>query len=290
MRIVMGGAGGFIGKQLRRRFEANGWEVLSLGRRDFLLPDEALAAKIEGADAVINLAGAPIDRRWSRRYKALMRSSRIDTTQKLVSAAARLERRPSCFIGTSAVGIYSDKGWHDELSSDYAYDFLGQLCLEWEAASTGARELGIRTVIFRFGIVLSKEGGMLRRMLLPFRLGLGGVVGSGKQYLSWVHIDDLCEAYLRALTDGEMRGIYNLTAPRVSTNYELTKTLGAVLRRPTLMRLPYGLLSLVFGEGAQVIAGGQWAIPKRLLDAGFVFRFQTIRDALDDLTSKRRKT
>jgi len=290
MKIVLGGASGFVGRRLQQRFETEGWEVMPLGRPDFSLSEAALAERIDGADAVITVAGTPIDRRWSRRHKALLRSSRIDTTKKLVDAVALMNKKPECFISTSAIGLYPSKGWHNELGTEYVYDFLGELCLDWEAAATGARELGLRTVIFRLGIVLGRDGGMLKRMWLPFKLGLGGIVGDGRQYLSWIHIDDLCDAYVRALGDPQMRGIYNLVAPRVSTNRELTKTLGAVLHRPTLLPIPYWVLRLLFGEGAEVIAGGQWAVPKRLLDAGFAFRFQTLDDALTDLAAKKKRS
>lgn len=170
----------------------------------------------------INIAGAPVDRRWSRRYKALLVSSRVGTTERLVEAIGLLEVKPSLYIGGSAVGIYPSKKWHDELS-EYAYALLG----------------------------------------------------------------DLCEAFARAVSDAEMRGIYNLVAPQVSTNKELTEALGTRLHRPTFMRLPCWFLRLVFGEGAQVIAGGQWAVPRRLLDAGFSFRFEHLGDALDNLLAKR---
>ena len=286
MRIAMGGATGFVGKHLRRRFEAEGWAVIPLSRSDLALPAEALAEKLIGADVIINIAGAPVDRRWSRRYKALLVSSRVGTTERLVEAIGLLEVKPSLYIGGSAVGIYPSKKWHDELSEEYAYTFLGELCQQWEAAATEVKAYGVRTVIFRLGIVLG-NGGMLSRMLPAFRLGLGGVVGNGRQYLSWIHIGDLCEAFARAVSDAEMRGIYNLVAPRVSTNKELTEALGTRLHRPTFMRLPYWFLRLVFGEGAQVIAGGQWAVPRRLLDAGFSFRFEHLGDALDNLLAKR---
>jgi len=288
MRIAMGGAGGFVGKHLQARFEAEGWSVIPLGRSELSLPAEELALKLAGADVLINLTGAPVDRRWSQAYKALLFSSRVDATRHLVEAMGLLDVKPALFIGSSAVGIYPSRKWHDELSEAFSYDFIGELCQAWEAAATGAKAYGVRTVIFRLGIVLGNDGGMLKRMLPAFRLGLGGIVGDGRQYLSWIHIDDLCEAYVRAITDPGIRGIYNLAAPRVSTNRELTEALGARLRRPTFMRLPDWLLHLVFGEGTQVVAGGQWAIPRRLLDAGFTFRFEHLGDALDDLFAPRR--
>lgn len=284
MKIAISGAGGFIGTHLVSLFKEKGWEISALHTADFDLDETAFGAKLSGADVVIHLAGASISKRWSESYKKILFASRVNTTRKIVAAMEKMEQKPQLFICTSAVGIYAASGKHDEEHALYANDFLGQLVKEWENEAIKAKTLGIRTIIFRYGIVLGHGGGILNEMLLPFKLGLGGTIGDGKQNFSWVHINDLMRAYLFAIEHPDMKGVYNLMAPNPTTNYGLTKALGSVLRRPTLFAIPKFLLQLRFGsEAAEAISSGQYATSKRLPEAGFEFEFKTIEAALDNL-------
>jgi len=284
MKVAISGAGGFIGTHLVSMFKANGWQVAPLHTADFDLDDTAFSEKLLGADVVIHLAGASISKRWTESYKKVLYSSRVNTAKKIVSAMAKMEQKPQLFICTSAVGIYAASGIHDEEHAVYAEDFLGRLARDWESAALKSKELGIRTIIFRYGIVLGHGGGILKEMLLPFKLGLGGTIGDGKQSFSWVHINDLIRAYLFAIEHPEMKGVYNLMSPNPTTNYGLTKALGSALHRPTLFAIPKFLLQLRFGsEAAEAISGGQYVTSKRLPEAGFEFEFKTIEAALNNL-------
>ena len=283
MKIAMSGASGFVGTRLSEAFREAGYEVIPIARDDFMRGVERVRGLISGAEVVVNLAGAPIIARWSERYKRELYSSRIDTTRMMVQCmeGIKQQERPSTFISTSAVGIYAngDKA-HTESDYEYAGDgFLGMLARDWEKEADRAGGLGIRTVILRFGIVLSPEGGALAKMLVPFRLGLGGRVGSGKQYVSWMHMDDLIGVF-RHVIDSSMRGVYNLTSPGPVTNAEFTQALGRVLRRPAILWVPEFALKAQFGEGAQVLTEGQRVLPQRLLQEGYEFLHEEIFESL----------
>jgi uncharacterized protein (TIGR01777 family) len=284
MKIAVSGAGGFIGTHLVRVFESKKWEVIALHTADFALDDDALAKKLDRADIVIHLAGASINRRWTEAYKKELYDSRVGTAEKLVRAMEKMAESPKLFVCTSAVGIYASTGKHDEEHAVYADDFLGRLAQDWEAAAMQAKALGIRTIVFRYGIVLGHGGGILKEMLPPFRLGLGGTIGDGAQAFSWVHIDDLIRGYLFVIGHPGTEGVYNLMAPNPTTNAGLTKALGKVLHRPTFFSIPKFLIKLRFGsEAADALASGQYVTPKRLPEAGFEFRFQTVEAALEEL-------
>lgn len=285
MNIVMSGASGFIGGHLTKAFESKGWKVMPLTRNDLTLDDSAVLAKVEGADVVVNLAGTPIATRWSEEYKKAIYSSRVDTTKKIVSSLKKAGRKPALFISTSAIGIYPTRGEHTEDERHYADDFLGKVTFDWEQTALKAKEAGIRTVIFRLGIVLGSDGGALQKMLTPFRVGLGGIIGDGKQHFSWVHIEDLVKAYSTAVENTQYEGVYNLTAPNPTTNEGLTKALGHALHMPTVMHVPRILLRLQLGEAAKVVLEGQRVIPKRLLESGFTFTYAEIDQAIGDLLS-----
>lgn len=286
MKIAMSGATGFIGSYLVKAFEGKGWTVASLGRRDFEATDDQLLKKLDGSDVAINLAGSTIAARWTEEYKRLMYSSRVDTTNRMLNALSKASKKTRLFISASAVGIYDDRGVHTEESKNYATDFLGKLSLDWERAALKVRDLGTRTVIFRFGLVLGPGGGVLDKMLPPFRMGLGGVIGDGKQAFSWVHIEDLTRAFFTVIENENYEGIYNLTAPNPTTNEGLTKALGHALHKPTFMRIPLFVLRLQLGEGAEAVTKGQKVLPKRLMEAGFEFKFGTIEAAIGDLVDK----
>ena len=281
MRIAISGAGGFVGTHLTEGFKARGWEPHGLSRKLYTHP-KTLKSVLEGTDSVVNLAGANIIHRWTKEYKKTMYSSRVDTTNKLVDSCAACNRAPGVFISASAVGIYAPGGPHTESNYILNKGFLGHLAVDWEAAASRAEDAGIRTVIFRFGVVLGRNGGALRQMLPAFKMGLGGTIGDGSQPFPWVCIKDLQGAVERALTDTSMRGVYNLTAPALDTNKELTRALAKALHRPAFFRVPELAMRLRFGEGAQIITEGQSVIPERLLNEGFSFKFSSLDKAIRD--------
>ena len=284
MRIAISGAGGFIGTHLRKAFEAKKWQAAALKRALYKKPD-MLRDALEGSDAVVNLAGANIIARWTEDYKKTMYSSRVDTTRALVKASAACVNKPGVFISASAVGIYAPGGPHTESNYVLNKGFLGSLSADWEAAAMRAGDSGIRTVIFRLGVVLGRDGGALRMMLPAFKMGLGGTIGDGSQPFPWVCIKDLQRAFEMAIEDTSISGVYNLTAPAEDTNKELTKALAKALHRPAFMRVPCLAARLRFGEGAQVITEGQYVIPERLLNVGFSFNFSKLGDAIRDCLS-----
>ncbi len=282
MKIVIVGSSGFVGTELRSFFEGQGHEVVGLKVRDESRIDE-LSSELDSADVLINLAGVSIFGRWTQRYKDSLYSSRINTTQKLVEAMKACDNRPKRFISTSAVGIYPNDISCDETHTDLSQSYLAKICKDWEEEAFKAGELGVATTVLRSGVVLGRNGGMLQKLRLPFSLGLGGRVGSGKQALSWIHIKDLCGVYQKIIQDSNLVGVYNLCAPQSTTNIEMTKVLGSVLHRPTLFPVPAWILRLVFAEGAALMLEGQNAYPKHLLDKGFEFEYTNISDALNDL-------
>lgn len=287
LRIAMSGASGFVGSSLGRRFQENGLDIVALGRKEFALPAEELAKRLQGVDGIVNLAGAPVISRWTAEYKNLMRESRVGLTAKLVRACTLMAEAPRVFLSASAIGCYAAAGTHTEEDNVLADDFLGRLTGDWEREALRATAAGIRTAVFRFGVVLGPGGGALAKMLFPFRLGLGGRIGNGRQPFSWIHINDLVRVFEAALTDSTYEGIYNMTAPHPTTNLGLTRALGRALSRPAVLPVPEFVLRLLYGEGARVLTSGQTVIPKRLLDRGWQFEFSSIDEALADCVKPR---
>ena len=291
MRIAITGASGLIGGALVRALQARGDEVLRLVRREAQGADEVRwdpaaktveSARLEGLDAVVHLSGENIaDGRWTDAKKARLRSSRVDSTRFLSETLASLARKPAVLVSASAVGYYGDRGdaWLTEAAPP-ASDFFGQLSVEWEAAAAHAAHAGIRVVHPRTGVVLSPAGGALAKMLLPFELGVGGKVGSGRQYFSWITLDDAVGALEHVLARGDLVGAVNLDAPEPVTNTELTKTLGRVLGRPTLVPVPALALRIAFGEAADALLASARMRPERLLATGYAFRFPELEGAL----------
>jgi len=280
--IAMTGATGFVGSHLRSVLKSAGWQIIALGRAEFQRDEKDLARQLAGARVIINLAGAPVIHRWTRRYKMKLYESRVELTKKLVTAISLMPQKPETLISASAIGFYDSTGSHTEEKYTQADTFLGKLSAEWEDAALAAENCGVRTVIFRLGVVLGKDGGALQKMLPPFKLGLGGTIGNGRQAFSWIHIEDLLHAHQVAIKDLTYRGIYNLTAPEPTTNKEFTRKLGRQLSKPTVLPVPAFVLSLIFGEGAQVLTSGQKVYPQRLLASGFTFQFGRLNDALQD--------
>jgi uncharacterized protein (TIGR01777 family) len=272
MKIALTGASGFVGQALRAHFH----DTVILDRDDTV---ETILQKLKGVDAVINLAGAPIIKRWSESYKKTLYDSRILTTRKLVKALNASDVK--FFISTSAIGIYPNNHACNEKCADLGKDFLAELCVDWEAE---ALQCNKPTAIVRFGIVLGPDGGALAQMLPPFKLGLGGPIGKGDMMMSWIHITDLVRMCEYLITE-QHSGIYNACSPQPISNLAFTKTLGKVLHRPTLFPLPPLMLKLIFAEGAQVLLDSKEVYPKSLLEKGFAFHFNQIEGALQDILS-----
>lgn len=279
--IAIAGASGFVGTHLNTFFTNLGFSVSKISR-DELSNSTLLVKKFEQTDIVINLSGANIIHRWSDEYKNELYHSRIDTTQKIVNAIKEANTKPKLLISTSAVGIYSNKKINSENDFEYGTNFLAQLCQTWEKEALKAKD-DTRVIIFRFGIVLGKNGGALQSMLPPFKLGLGGTIGNGSQYFSFVHIEDLKNAFNFAIENEKLEGAFNLGAPTPTTNKGLTKALGKTLHRPTLFPVPEFVLKLIYGEGATVLTDGQSMIPQRLEENGFKFQYKTIEETIENL-------
>lgn len=286
MKIAITGSTGFVGTHLVRRLEQGDHQVIPLGRHELAESTDNLAQRLSDTQAVINLAGENISRRWTPAYMRAIYDSRVLTTRKLVQAMGRLDPPPQTFISTSAMGAFDSQGSYSEDDSPNGRGFLADLARDWEAAARQAEPLGIRTLIFRFGLVLGRDGGIIKQLLLPFRLGLGGPIGSGRQPSSWVHIQDLVAAYPFAFEHQEMSGVYHLCAPQPATNRDFAQALGKALNRPALLPVPPLVLKLLFGPGGEVMASGQQMIPKRLPEAGFHFTFDTLSKALADITAR----
>jgi uncharacterized protein len=301
VNVVVTGASGFLGTRLVQKLLEAGHAVHVLGRRrspslppsvrfsewrstDVEPPAEGLAA----ADAVVLLAGEPVAQRWTVEARRRIRDSRVNGTRNLVNALAKQVHRPSVLVSASAIGYYGPRG--DEILSEASppgSDFLAQISVEWEQAAQLAEALGIRVVQLRIGMVLG-NGGALARMLPPFRWGLGGRMGSGKQWMSWIHVDDMINLILFAVTNAAVRGPVNATAPSPVTNAEFTRLLGAALHKPVIFpSVPGFVLWLALGEMATLVLTGQRVIPIAAQTAGFEFRHPGLSQALADLLPAR---
>lgn len=295
MKILVSGSHGLVGGALIKSLEAQGHEVFRLVRyaphaeREVeWSPDRysIALARIEGFDAVVNLAGESIaEGRWTDDKKRRIRESRVKGTKLLGDALANLTAPPQTFICASAIGYYGSRG-DEVLTEDSARgdDFLSEVCAEWEQATALAAEKGIRVVNARFGIILDQEGGALKKMLPPFRMGVGGKMGGGNQWMSWITLADVIEALNFALSNQSLRGPVNYVAPNSVTNAEFTKTLGRVLARPTLFPVPVFAIKLMFGEmGEALLLGSQRVAPVRLAEAGYSFKHADLENALRDI-------
>jgi uncharacterized protein (TIGR01777 family) len=290
-RIAVAGASGLIGSALVRSLVADGHEVVRLVRRAARGEDEVCwdpegryvdAAGLTGCDAVVNLAGAGVgDHRWTDAYKRTIRDSRVLGTAALAEAVASLPRPPRVFVSGSAIGFYGETG--DRVVDEEAPPgdgFLPSLCVEWEAAAAPAQEAGVRTVFVRTGLVVARGGGAWGRLFPLFQAGLGGRMGDGRQYWSFVSLHDEVAAIRHLIDTDGLSGPFNLTAPEPLTNREVTAAMGRVLHRPTLFSVPAPVLRLALGEMAGDVLGSARVVPKRLLESGFSFAFPGIEEAL----------
>ena len=299
MRVAVSGSTGLVGSEVVASLSAAGHEVVRLVRRAPAPGEKAVrwdpekgevdAAGLEGLGAVVHLAGENIaSGRWNAARKAAIRDSRVNGTRLLCEALAGLARPPKTLVFASAIGYYGDRG-ADVLTEESSpgAGFLPDVCREWEAAAEAAARKGIRVVALRIGVVLSPKGGALSRMLPLFRAGLGGVIGSGRQYVSWVALDDLVGIVLHALQCGELRGPVNAVAPVPVTNRELTEALGKVLSRPTLFPVPAFALRFAVGEMADaLLLSSARVVPKRLLETGYSFRSPELETTLRRLLGR----
>ncbi|HEY4359657.1 MAG TPA: TIGR01777 family oxidoreductase [Bryobacteraceae bacterium] len=278
MNVAVTGASGFLGRRLTRLLENRGHTVRAVSLREKTVPAEALA----GCDGVVHLAGEPIAQRWTGPARQRIVESRVEGTRRLVEAMR--VHRPNVLVSASAVGYYGSRG--DEVLTEQSSpgsDFLAQTCVAWEREAMEGEKLGARLVRLRFGVVLGSGGGALEKMITPFRLGVGGRLGDGRQWMSWIHVDDLCELILFSLKESTLRGVLNATSPHPVTNAEFTKALGRALHRPAVIPVPGFVLKMVLGEMSTVLLGGQRVIPEGAVKAGFEFRYPDVAAALVDI-------
>ena len=306
MKVAVAGATGFVGSRLVERLNAEGHSVIVFTRNvtkaEQAFPNSAYPSlgivaynptqsgawqeKIAGCDGVVNLAGEAIaETRWTPERKQSLMDSRKITTQKLVEAIASANPKPSVLVNASAIGFYgtSETATFDE-NSVAGNDFLAEVCQTWESEASKVKESGVRLVILRLGIVLGM-GGALGKMLTPFKLFAGGPIGSGNQWFSWIHRDDLVSLILRTLTRPEMEGVFNATAPQPVRMAEMTTTLGQVMNRPSWLPVPSFALEAMLGDGAKVVLEGQEVLPKHTLADGFEYQYPTIKAALEEILS-----
>lgn len=306
MKVAIAGATGFVGSRLVEKLQAAGHQVVVLSRdgakasRVFpasAYPNLEVVAytpaesgdwqkSIAGCDAVVNLAGVPIaEERWTEARQQAILDSRKLTTAKLVEAIVNANPRPSVFVSASAIGYYgtSETAEFDE-TSPAGNDFLAAVCKDWEAAAQPAKNAGTRLAILRLGIVLGM-GGALAKMLPPFKLFAGGPIGTGKQWFSWVHREDVVDLILYALQNPQVEGVLNATAPNPVRMNELCQTLGEVLKRPSWLPVPGFALEMLLGDGAKVVLEGQKVLPKQTLASGFQYQYPTLKLALEEILS-----
>ncbi|MCK4840921.1 MAG: TIGR01777 family oxidoreductase [Methylococcales bacterium] len=296
MKILMTGGTGFIGKELCHFLLGKNHQLTVLSRNPVKVPSlcgesvtairsiEQLAAS-DSFDAIINLAGEGItDARWSKIRKQQLLDSRINTTKQLIAYIKKADHKPEVLISGSAVGYYGNSGSRKLNEKSHPHDnFSHQLCAQWEAVALEAKKSGVRVCIIRTGLVIGNDGGFLKRMLLPFKLGLGGPIGNGKQWMSWIHRTDYIAIIEKLLESVTLQGVFNATAPEPVTNIEFSKTLGQALNRPAFIAIPALPLKILLGEMAELLLDGQRAIPVRIEQTGFKFQFKTLSKALDDV-------
>ncbi len=301
IKILVTGGTGFIGSALTRCLVNNGYHVTVLSRatsssvKSVCGPEVDVLGSFDQIEAddfyniVINLAGAPIfGSRWTDNRKNILRDSRIKLTEQLINSIARMSIKPELLINGSAIGYYGDQG-DTQLTeqSEVKADFSQKLCSDWEQEALKAELMGIRVCLMRTGLVLGEGGGLLQRMLLPFRLGLGGRLGAGNQWMSWIHRDDWIAIALKMIKDSSMQGAYNATAPNPVTNSQFTLTLAESLHRPALLPVPAWLLKSLLGEMSELVLGSQRVLPARLNLEGYQFKFTHLESALKQILNQK---
>ena len=280
MIIALSGSTGFVGQALIQKMRNQSLTVRVITRESFKKPDQAFVNEyIEGSDVVINLAGAPVSKKWTAAYKQEILDSRVITTRKISEAINLAQQKPSVFISASAIGIYDSMNTHTESSVAYADSFLAKVCMAWEREAQNS-EPYTRVVIFRTGLVLGSGGGALAKMHFPFSIGLGGKIGNGEQPVSFIHLADLIAAILFTIENHSIRGIVNAVTPYPSDNAEFSEKLAKVFGQTNWLTIPAFALKMLYGEGAQILLEGQKVLPGILQQAGFRFKYPTIQNAL----------
>lgn len=300
MNVLITGGSGLVGTRLTQILLANGFTVSHLSRKptnttgkvkiyhwdieNGIIDEKALLE----ADYLVHLAGAGIaDEKWTEERKKEIIDSRTKSLRLITASLQTLPHKIQAFTSASGIGFYGADTGEEHISEQYTAgdDFVAECCTQWEAVADEIQNLGIRTSKLRIGIVLSTKGGALPKILLPVRFGVGAALGTGKQYQSWIHIDDLCELFIKSLTDESMNGVYNAVAPKPVTNYELTKTAAEILKRPFFMpNVPAWTLKLVFGEMANIVLGGNYILNQRIrLETDFQYQYTTVKKALESL-------
>ncbi len=278
MTIAITGASGFIGRGLAAQLRREGHTVRAISMRGDLNRDSFV-----GCDAVVHLAGEPVAQRWTTAARRRIIDSRVNGTRAVVAAMTHLEHKPAVLVSASAVGYYGSRGAEILTeSSPPSSDFLSEVAVAWEGEARAAEKLGVRVVTLRIGVVLGPAGGALARMLLPFRLGLGGRLGNGQQWMSWIHLEDLLALIQFALRTPRLSGAVNAVAPHPATNAEFTRALAHALHRPAIFPVPPFALKLLFGEMAEILLGGQRVLPEAAQREGFQFRYFDLAAALED--------
>jgi uncharacterized protein len=278
MKVMVLGASGFVGKHLARALHTRGDEVVCASLRD---PAAAVAAATT-CEAIVNLAGEPLARRWNANVKRRIEESRVDAPRRFLKELESRERGCATYVSASAIGYYGTSETESFVEeSAPGSDFLARVCIGWEREAQRATALGMRVAIVRNGIALATGGGALEKIVPPFRAGLGGAIGSGRQWFSWIHIDDLVGIYLMALDSVD--GPVNACAPNPVTNAGFTRALAAALKRPAVVSVPTFVLRAMLGEGAEMLLRGQRVLPQRTQKLGYQFRFADVTDALANL-------
>ncbi len=287
MKIKITGIHGYLGRIISKQLKQDGHQVAGIIRELLYGSVANLAKELRGCEVIINLAGASILQRWTDKNKKLIYDSRIETTRNLVAAVNQLEvsERPRKFISASAIGIYQSGILHDETSTRFGDNFVGKVVNDWEGQLNGL-PVNVQKNIFRIGLVLGKEAKTIKSLLTPFKLGMGGKLGSGKQPFPFIHEKDLVKAFIWAVEELNESGTYNLTAPEQITNAEFTKTLAKKLNRPAFITVPALLLKLFLGEAATLLLENPVVTPKALMEAEFPFKYPTINATLNEIISK----
>jgi len=279
-KIAIAGYTGFIGSKLKNKLVKKGYDLVLINREDFLLDDESFRKKLIDCSTVINLCGSPVIKRWNAKNKKKIISSRVNTTRKIVDALELINSHKIKLINASAIGIYLHGKRHTEESTVYENDFLSDTVKQWEETALHAQSSGHYVGLCRFGVVMGKQGGAFPKMILPFKIGFGGKIGSGNQTFSYIHIKDVVEGIIFLILNKEMTGIFNFVAPDIVSNQEFTDTTAKIYDKKAFFTVPAFLVKLFLGKASVMLLEGADVIPERLLESGFKFKYDTLEKTL----------